>query len=318
MNNVLVIGLGQIGMGYDLNTDEKTRVATLARAFNEHPGFELVAGVDTEQKRRSLFSEHYRKPAFSNLRSAVDEVKADVIAISVPTDFHFNIFSQVLELCSPKVILCEKPLSYDLDEAKKMVSLAEEANVELFTNYMRRCDSAIIEVKRQLDSCEISWPVKGVCWYSKGLFNNGSHFLNLLQYWLGEVLSFKIINKGRMWNNNDPEPDIAIQFKLGEVIFLAAREENFSHYTIELLAANGRLRYENRTMEWQQSISDNANSGYVTLDSKVKNLSSDFNRLQWYVVDQIASFMSNDKTTICTGVQGLSTLEILSQIREQL
>ena len=37
-------------------------------------------------------------------------------------------------------------------------------------------------------------PIKGVCWYSKGLLNNGSHFINLLEFWLGDYVSNKRLN----------------------------------------------------------------------------------------------------------------------------
>jgi len=55
VNNALVIGLGQIGMGYDLTADTKARIATLARAFNEHPYFNLVAGVGVGPSYKSLW-----------------------------------------------------------------------------------------------------------------------------------------------------------------------------------------------------------------------------------------------------------------------
>src|SRR2546428_243397 len=82
----------------------------------------------------------------------------------------------------------------------------------------------------QLLSGEIALPVKGVVWYSKGLFNNGSHFINLLQDWLGDVREVRVIESGRWWGGLDPEPDLLVSFAHGSVCVLAAREEHFSHY----------------------------------------------------------------------------------------
>ena len=314
----VVVGLGQIGMGYDIDANPKSRIATLARAFSEHPEFELVGGVDQDFARRELFQDRYQKPSFSSVDAAMEETSPDVIAIAVPTEVHYQVLSQVVRLSTLSAILCEKPLSYDFDEATEMVSLAEKSDVTLFTNYMRRCDPAVIEVRRRIVQDEISGPIKGICWYSKGIFNNGSHFLNLLQYWLGEVKNFEIINKGRLWENHDPEPDVKIIFELGEVYLLAAKEENFSHYTVELIAANGRLRYEQGAMTWQPSDSDSNNSGYVILSSDAEVIKPDTPRLQWHVVDQISNYLSGAKTSICTGAQGLSTLNVLMQIRNEL
>lgn len=317
-HRALVVGLGQIGMGYDLDTDPATRIATLARAFSVHAGFELVGGVDVDSARQKQFQSHYDRPSFSNLEIAIKQTDPDIVAIAVPTEGHFQVLSHAVQLGALKAILCEKPLSHDLVEANKMVSLASQSGVALFTNYMRRCDRAVIEVRRRIVSKEIDGHIKGVCWYSKGIFHNGSHFLNLFQYWLGEVKNFQIINSGRLWEQHDPEPDVKIKFELGEVYFLAAREEHFSHHTVELVAANGRLRYEQGSMKWQSSVPDSNHSGYVILNPNAELIDSDAPRMQWHVVEQMARCLSGENSSICTGSQGLSTLQVLAQIRNEL
>lgn len=314
----LVIGLGQIGMGYDLDANPNDRIATLARAFSQHPQFTLVGGVDSDPARSALFQTHYGLPAFENLEFAVSETRPQIVAIAVPTEAHYPVFTQLIRLGGVKAILCEKPLSYDLAEAEKMVQMASESDLTLFTNYMRRCDSAVMEVRRRLAEGEISGPIKGVCWYSKGLFNNGSHFLNLFQFWLGNVLEFQIIDSGRLWAGHDPEPDIKIRFELGEIYFHAARAENFTHHSVELIASNGRLRYERGLMQWQSSVPDSNNPGYIVLNPTPEVIKSDSSRLQWAVADQMARHLVGEVTSICTGFQGLSTIQVLTQIKSQL
>jgi predicted dehydrogenase len=314
----LVVGLGQIGMGYDLDADPAVRIATLARAFSEHPGFELVGGVDFDVARRGIFNAHYDCPSFSNLERAIDETRANIIAIATPTESHYQVISQVLQFNTLKAILCEKPLSFDFSEAEAMVNLADKSQVPLFTNYMRRCDRAVIEVRRRIVANEISGRVKGTCWYTKGMFNNGSHFLNLFQYWLGEVRNFKVINQGRVWHEDDPEPDVKVEFESGDIYFLAAQAENFSHHIIELIAANGRLCYEQGSMRWQSTILDSSSPGYVVLNPTPEMIDSDVPRLQWCVADQMARYLAGEETSICTGSQGLATLNVLTQIRNTL
>ena len=86
----LVVGLGQIGMGYDLSTNPKIRIATLARAFSEHSRFELVGGVDLDSTRRKLFQDQYTKPSFSKIEKAIEETRPNVVAIAVPTEAHYS------------------------------------------------------------------------------------------------------------------------------------------------------------------------------------------------------------------------------------
>lgn len=314
----LVIGLGQIGMGYDIDADPQIRIATLARAFSMYPQYSLVGGVDFDMARRELFQARYALPAFEDVETALRETAPDVVAIAVPTEAHYRVFLQLIQLGTVKAILCEKPLSYDLAEAEEMVRLASEAGVLLFTNYMRRCDSAVMEVRRRLTTGEIAGPIKGTCWYSKGLFNNGSHFLNLFQFWLGDVLDFQIIAPGRLWESHDPEPDLKIKFELGEIYFCAVRAEHFTYHSVELIASNGRLRYERGSMLWQSTIPDSNNLGYIILNPIAEEIKSDAPRLQLAVVDQMARYLAGEDTSICTGSQGLSTLQVLTKIKKEL
>lgn len=315
----LVVGLGQIGMGYDLEDDpQEQRVASLARAFAEHDKFNLVAGVDSSAARRELFKSHYVQPVFPSVADALEEIAPSVVAIAVPTEAHYQVLHEVIQAPSVKAILCEKPLSYSLDEAMEMVQLAACSGVHLYTNYMRRCDSAVVEVKRRLLHGEIVGPIKGVCWYSKGLFNNGSHFFNLMQFWLGDMRGFKIIDQGYIFSGHDPEPDFKVQFESGEVYFHAACEENFTYHSVELVAANGRLRYDNGSIKWQPAVADSQNIGYIILSSSSEFIESNNRRIQWHVVDQISNDLAGKVTSICTGAQGLSTIKGLDQIRQKL
>jgi predicted dehydrogenase len=314
----LLVGLGQIGMGYDLHAESKMRVATLARAFSEHPAFTLVGGVDPNPVQREIFSTRYRSQAFADIRTALAAEAPDLIVIAVPTEAHYSVWKDSIQSPSIKAILCEKPISYKLDEAEEMVSVSSQKKIRLYTNYMRRCDSGIISVRNRIQQGEIKGPIKGVCWYSKGLYNNGSHYLNLFQFLLGKVVGFEVINSGRVWHGVDPEPDLKIRFESGEIYFHAAHDENFSYHRIELIASNGRLEYYGGKIRWQKTIHDLNNANYIILDNDFEEIQSDTARLQFFVADQIYRDMSGLDSSICTGEQGLSTIKILDEIKKRL
>jgi len=316
----LVVGLGQIGMGYDLKHNPDQYVMTHARAFQIHPAFELVGGIDSDDMRLSAFESEYDCPVYSDLVCALKDCNPDVVVIATPTATHLQVLVTVIRESKPRAIICEKPLTYDISEATKMVESCEAIGIRLFVNYMRRSDSAVIEVKSRIDKGIISQPVKGVCWYSKGLIHNGSHFFNLLQYWLGSVANFEIINKGRLWNDEDPEPDLKVDFKLGTVFFLSAREEDYSHYTVELISAGGRLQYAQGGSQvmWQSVIDDPSCEGYQILNPAVETISSDMNRIQIQVLDHLIKSINGEESSICTARDALITLEILDKIGKAL
>ncbi|MCB1764845.1 MAG: Gfo/Idh/MocA family oxidoreductase [Candidatus Competibacteraceae bacterium] len=303
-------------MGYDLRHDPDQFILTHARAFQVHPGFELVGGVDLDSERVCRFEMEYSRPGYVDLASALHDLKPNVVVIATPTALHYQTVSTVLEVIKPSAILCEKPLAYDLDEAAAIVTACEDQGVKLYVNYIRRSDCGVAEIKARINDGRITQSIKGVCWYSKGLFNNGSHFLNLLQYWLGEVVDYQILNKGRLLSGLDPEPDVCINFERGTIYFLAAREEYYSHYTIELIAGNGRLRYEcgGSQILWQSVIANPTCEGYQILNSIPEAIISNLDRCQWQVADQLVADLAHQEARICSGSEALYTLKVLNQI----
>ena len=312
----LVIGLGQIGMGYDLEHDPSVAVYSHARAISLHSDFELVGGVDSSLLQRSTFEKHYASPAFDNISEALLQLQPSVVIIASPSESHAAVLDEVLSQIKPKIILCEKPLAYDLADASKMVDACDSSGVSLYVNYPRRADPGVIEVKRRIENNEISAPIKSVVWYSKGFLNNGSHFFNLIEFWLGNFIRFNLIDAGRLWDKVDPEPDVVVEFERGTVTFISAWEEAFSHYTLELLSQSGRLRYEQGgvSIAWQSVQSDPNFSGYKILNAEPEMIANGMNRYQWHVFDQLAASLADKHNTLCTGRQALATLEDMHEI----
>ena len=316
----LIVGLGQIGMGYDLGLNPNTTdVRSHARAFSLHPAFHLLGGVDPAEQQRRSFECEYRCPSFADVETALVHVQPELIVIAVPTPAHGETLRRVLMQSRPVAVLCEKPLSYDVEEARAMVQACADQGTRLFVNYMRRSDPGVVEVKRRLGSGEIDSPVKGVAWYSKGFIHNGSHFFNLLEYWLGGMVDAQILAAGRLWDGSDPEPDVRVSFERGTVVFLAAREEEFSHYTVELVAPNGRLRYENggKQIDWQPARPDPKLGRYTVLADDMEIIECGMNRYQWYVADQLAAALEGKEARFCDGDEALRTLESLKTIIEK-
>ncbi len=312
---VMVVGLGQIGMGYDLSLEAEF-IYSHARAFATHPDFELIGGVDPDAQLRTIFEQTYACPAYDDISAALVAQAADVVTIAVPTSYHQAALMEILEHARPQVILCEKPLADDPGAAQAMVNACASRGVALYANYIRRSDPGAIEVGRRIACGLIEAPIKGVVWYSKGLRHNGLHFLNLLEYWLGPVRKRVVIQPGRLLLNGDAEPDLDITFERGRAVFLAAREEDFSHYTVELIAANGRLRYERggAHIEWQPIAKDERFDGYTRLSDLPEVIPSDMGRYQWHVTDQLAAVLQRRVAQLCTGTEALTSLSTIAPL----
>jgi len=316
----IVIGLGRIGLTSDLSMSADTSVYSHTRAFSQHSSFHLLGGTDVDSDRCQDMTREYGCPTFASLPELLAETEPQVVAIATPTESHSSTLFEVLKRSRPKAILCEKPLSSDIHEAREMVVACQEAGCHLFVNYIRRADISVQEVRRRILAGEIATPLKGVVWYSKGLFHNGSHFFDLMRFWLGELVAFDIVDKGRNWEG-DPEPDLSLRFSRGRIQFLAAREEDYSHYTAELVSSSGRLQYDlgGWKVIWQPVLESAENAGYMVLDRVEHEIPNRLARIQWHVADELAKVLSGKMHhCLCTGQEALDALENLTTIKNAL
>jgi predicted dehydrogenase len=298
-------------MGYDANLDPAHHILSHARALSTHPAFFLAGATDPLPERRKEFERMYEAPAFDDDRSLLSSINPDVVIIASPTESHGKVLGDVLQLSSPRMILCEKPLSLSIEEARDMVSGCEERGIPLYVNYPRRSDPGALEIARRIHSGQISLPLKGVAWFSKGIFNNGSHMVNLLEMWLGPCLATSRIPG--VLAARDPEPDGFIEFQKGRVALLSASEEHYSHCAIELVSPSGRLRYERggELITWEADEPDPIFASSRRLANPPEIIPNGRNAYQRHVAVELASALDGKPASLCTGLQALQTLECI-------
>ena len=114
----LIIGIGNIGMMYDYYK-KKNYTTTHVSSIMNLKNFFLIGVVDINKKKRELFRKKYKLNAYSNINE-IKKNSIDLIIISSPQKSQYNLITQVLEKFKTKVILCEKPFTENLIEAKKI------------------------------------------------------------------------------------------------------------------------------------------------------------------------------------------------------
>ena len=311
-----VIGLGQIGMGYDYSQTDNQIIASHASAFHYLPAYQLVGGVDSDEEQRKAFTKKYSQPAFSSVAELMEKAKPEVVAVAVPTKLHSKVFSQVIT-AKPKAIICEKPIAADLDSAKKMT---QAADCPVLVNYPRRFEPGAKGLRELIKSDLFGEIYKGVVFYSKGILNNGSHYIDLLLWLLGEVTEIKVLANGRKINDYDSEPDVMIRFGKAAVYFLACQEESFSVIDLELIGTKGKIDYKNfgATIKYQTTQPDPVYPGYTILAGNEKSIKTDLNRSQWYVAQDLADYLTGKTTDLVSSMpSALKTMEVIDEIFKQ-
>lgn len=315
----LIIGLGNIGMKYDENINDPNIILSHSKAASSHPNFELIGAVDPLKENREIFYKKYSKEnIFSRIQEIPKNLEIDIVIVSTPTETHLKVIKEIIKLLDTKIILCEKPLSYSYKDSKEIVKICKYNKIKLFVNYVRRCDPGAIEIKNKISSSVLEGPIKGVCWYSKGLYNSGSHFINLLQFWLGDFKSSKLFFKGRVLKNIDPEPDFYVDFQKGSIFFISAKEEFFSFYKIELLTKKGVLSYEYGGEKINLFNLENLNRKDEPnkLCKEGFLIANDLNRYQLNVFNELENFLIRGESNISTGDDALHTQKVMQSLKK--
>ncbi len=109
--------------------------------------FELVGFYDPNDENADKVSEDFGIKRFDDVDELIKAV--DVVDIVTPTLSHFDCASKALKLF--KHVFIEKPIVTTPDQARKLIELAEEANVKVQVGHVERFNPAFIAAKSFID-----------------------------------------------------------------------------------------------------------------------------------------------------------------------
>ena len=125
--------------------------------------------------------------------------KSEILIVSTNTNTHYKIIKDVLKIYLPKIIICEKPISYFLKSTKKVIDLCNERKIKLFVNYQRISNPIYLKIKSLINENKNKFDVE--INYSKGIYNNASHFINLILFLFGNFNKITLLNKKKIKND---------------------------------------------------------------------------------------------------------------------
>lgn len=320
MLNSLIIGLGKIGCDYDYYHDAKDYILTHAQALQHHPSFRLIGGVDTSPNSREKFEKKFKTPTYNKLSNFNFIKDLDIVVVSVPIEVQLITVKKVLTKFSPKLILIEKPFSTSFDDAISILKFARRKNTFIAVNYVREFEPEHRKLFERINNDEIGSPIKAVCWYSKGLRNNGSHFIQLLSNFMGKVSQINVINRGRKWKGIDPEPTLEIIYEKGYTYFLPVMEEDYSFFEMELIGPKGKIKYYQggtRYDIWKVK-DDTVFRDSKRLELKAEKNSIDMKKYQFHVYDNISEYIKGNSALHCDGESALRTVQLINEVQRKL
>ncbi len=189
------IKVGIIGTGVGIRTHLK--------GFRTLDDAEVVAISGSSYSRSREFAEaNSISQACSDYKELCDIKDLDLICITAPNRYHYEMVNYALK--SNKHIICEKPLSDDIDEVSALINKSNKYQKICIINHQLRFNPYIQKIKSLIDSGTLGkvYSVKlnqqgagfanynaAWTWSFEGESGGGvrlamaSHFTDLLQYW---------------------------------------------------------------------------------------------------------------------------------------
>ena len=117
------------------------------RLLNQSEKYELIGFYDPDEENAKKVSEEFGYKHFASLDELIDSV--DVVDIVTPTLSHFECAQKAIT--KGKHIFIEKPISKTVEEAEKLIQLAEEHHVKGQVGHVERFNPAFTAVKDKIN-----------------------------------------------------------------------------------------------------------------------------------------------------------------------
>jgi len=192
------------------------RIAIIGTGFGQQaqiPGFRVIEGGEVvaicsgRQERAEAVAREYDIPyAFSDYAEMLDRVRIDLVSIVTPVYLHHPM--TMAALAKGCDVLCEKPLAFNMLEAREMWECATSAGVVHMIDHELRFNPTRMKIAQLLQDGYVGRvntvhmqtvtgfradPNRTWDWWSQksrgggALAAGASHLVDLLRWWVGEI-----------------------------------------------------------------------------------------------------------------------------------
>lgn len=251
--NVLIIGCGNIAGNFDNNLSKNSLPFSHAGAYKKSGKFKIRACVDPDLIKLKKFKDKWGiEKAYQSISEIDPRNKFDIVSICSPTKNHFYDLKLAIKL-NPKLIFCEKPISFSYSQAKKIVNLCDKSRIFLLVNYSRRFDEDIQKFKNDIKNKKWGELRSVIGFYNKGIINNGTHLIDVLIYLLGNLKITKVGNCINDYSKDDPSIDVELKSESNIPIRLFCNSVNdFTFFEMQFVFSSGVIYMEQGGMFWRE------------------------------------------------------------------
>ena len=319
--SVLIVGCGNIGGRFDMNRTLTDLPFTHAGAYSRDRRFQIAACVEPDDLVRTEFMEFWSVPIGFR---AIDEILSgdrqfDVISICSPTHCHAHDLEIAIHL-KPKLIFCEKPVTSSFAETERLVGECKRLNIQLAVNYTRRWDRDVTQLQTNIQNGQWGQLRSVIGCYNKGLLNNGSHLLDMLNFLLGTISIIKVGKPIHDFFEHDPTVPMWLETENGcPIHIVAGHAQDYALFEIQFIFSTGILIMEDGGMFWRsrQVVDSETFKGYRMLTDSVRNIGN-YPHAMTQAIDNIYRAITQGDRLFSKGETALVTQSMCEQIKQAI
>lgn len=312
MLKAAIVGCGNIAGFLDSPSD--MRVLTHAHAYQKHSDTSLMCICDPSVEQREKFVKRWGQEIrhYPSLKEMLTNEQIDILSICSPTAFHFEGMVEALNDKQIQTIICEKPFVQTQKEFDELAPLLNKSNKKVIINFLRRYDPSINRLHELIQKETLGKPLFFIGKFTKGLYHNGSHMLELIEHLCGGVQS---LSSEDVCVKDD---DLYGSFSLKTVSCPGTLHnfsgDNFALFELEIQFSKGRvlIKDSGHTIQIETVQPSKEYEGYLTLQPK-ETLDDTLRMNLYHTID----FAIHSKTENCFKTHLLLSKKLL-EIKEKL
>jgi len=183
----VIIGAGNKGALSDMpGSGNEHKYLSYAHAVDDHPGFELSCIVDREPGKERLADNIWKPKHMSRSSVELKGLRFDVAIITTPDETHYDVLKQLADY-PLKLVICEKPICTNLQQAREIVELYRKKNIPILVDYTRRFIPDYRMRKAEIDAGNLGKFIEGYCYFNRGWLHTASHFIDMALWYNGSL-----------------------------------------------------------------------------------------------------------------------------------
>ncbi len=315
-----VVGCGRIGCGFD-DKPLEARVNTHAGAYSHVAGVTLAALADVDPEKLIRYGTKFNAPGrYRDYRAMLEREELDIVSICTWNDTHLDITRAAVE-SGVRAIYCEKPIADSLASAREMIALCDTHDVLLAINHKRRFDRFHREAAEFIRGGGLGEIQQVTCYYVAGLANTGSHLLDMLRMFFGDVEWVSgLASLQTSPNPNDPNIDGWVQFRHGPRVALQACDvTNYVIFETNIVGTAGRLRIMASGFDARYELVRDSDKFPGARELFPAPCPVDVGHGREFMtqgVEHLLQCLETHQRPVSTGEDGLAALELICALRE--